>query len=192
MTDKRRRLDKLGAGRLDPELARLTDAQLLRLFAREHSGEAALERARTERRRVNPLFAHMDDLTDVELLAEYEAAVAEVQALEAEGRARTATPEPGAAPEPELLPVPPIEPNPIALQALPTPRGDPPGAHVSYALKDCSCFQCGAHRAAEQQEAEQRALEVKAEGDPMEPGSVRVGPTATPAFRWAVGERYDP
>ena len=46
MTDKRRRLDKLGAGSPDPELRKLTDEELSAAYERELSGEAEAARQR--------------------------------------------------------------------------------------------------------------------------------------------------
>src|SRR6266566_4399237 len=110
--NRKRRARRLGVDEPDADLAKLSDAQLLRLFAREHSGEAALERARAARERVNPLFAHLDDLPDGELLAEHARAKAEVAAEAAALAPELEAAKPGVAPEAELLPVPPIEPWP--------------------------------------------------------------------------------
>src|SRR2546427_5318106 len=177
MTDKRRRLDKLGA--IPPEVTAMTDAELMAVYITDP------DESPPPAPRGSPLQQELARLSDAELIAEYERASAEVQALEAEARARTATPAPGAAPEPELLPLPPIEPNPIALQepATPTPRGDPPGAHVSFALDDCDCMSCARHRRCEREEAATRRLGERDEGEPMIEGSVRFAANATDELR---------
>jgi hypothetical protein len=73
MTDKRRRLDELGADKPDPELAQLSDEALLQEAEREASGVAERERARELARR-DPLCGYLVDLSDEELLAAFEAA----------------------------------------------------------------------------------------------------------------------
>src|SRR2546426_11675658 len=99
MTDKRRRLDKLGA--IPPEVTAMPDADLMAVYI------TAPDESPPPAPRGSPLQQELARLSDAELIAEYERASAEVQALEAE--AWPSAPAPGAAPEPELLPLPPIE-----------------------------------------------------------------------------------
>jgi hypothetical protein len=71
---KRRAHRLLGTDRPDPELAKLSDEQLLAEYERVRSGEAQAERERAERESADPFFAYLHDLSDEELIAEYAAA----------------------------------------------------------------------------------------------------------------------
>jgi len=211
MTDKKRRAGKLereaGTARPDSALAKLTDEEVLAEYDR--AWEAATAPAPPPER--GPGF---EDVGDDALIAQFEAAMAALvaelraktdaalgrmlRAQRGEGpiaaaikaeqeRRRPTPPETVESVEAVVIAAPPIEPHAVELQVRePTPPPPtPPGAHTSYAVDDCPCFQCEAHRLAERREAEGRALEREYEHEPVV-GAVVVGDNATPEFRAAV------
>src|SRR5947207_2800418 len=95
----------------DPEVTAMTDTELLAAYTTGHDEPPAPKPTGSL------LQQALRGLTDAELLAEYDAAQAEVHALEAEVRGRET-----AQPEPVMLPVPstepPVEPHPIALEPV--------------------------------------------------------------------------
>jgi hypothetical protein len=211
MSDKKRRLDKLGAGRPDPALVRLTDAELLLEAERAAFGVAQAELDRELERR-DPFVGDVQDLADDALVAEYEAVVvalvAQLQAMSdaqfraarrrapvalarvyeaaAERRWPKPTPVVAVVEPPAIVAAPPvIEPHPVALEpaTLEPPPRPAPGSHVSVPVEDCPCFQCAAHRRAAREEDETRRLVAASEHEPMVEGSVRFAATATDELR---------
>lgn len=116
--NRRRRTRKLeheaGTATPDPELAKLTDAELVREYQRETSGEAEAERQRAATEKADPWLGYLKNMTDEELLREYEQALAAENAAQAElARRRPTQPEPPA----PVIAAPPVEPHPIALES---------------------------------------------------------------------------